>query len=626
MPLEKTTNRWSYTGNGVTTAFTYDNVIFAATDMLVFLDGVLQGSGYTVDGVGDPDGGNVNFTVPPANLAEIVLLRAVPYTQPEDLVNNQPVDYEVVEVALNRATVLIQQLVDDGLRKMRLADGDPALALAELPTLSSLAGLLLGFDSSDPPAPVGVAITAANPNLDTLLSTLQEGHLLVYDNSQSKWVNSHTVTAALTMRSADPAGAAAPLFGLFRDSVSPAVADLLGALQFPGRNAAAEKTTYGQITAEIVDPADGAEAGGLIFEAIVAGALTELFRGRKGIFTPGALGGDKLADSINAGKFYTHGNLLLPKWHGAGLEMSRNGVSPDTVLDIAAGEVVDDTQSDLIVNAAVLSKVIEAIFVAGDDNGGLVDAAEIVADNTISFDNATSKILGAALPAGFLNSEKVIVEDSASNDQAFSITATGAGELTVSPAPTTEAAGASITLHRLRKAEAYHVYLIRNPSTGAGDAIYSRLMVPTLPAGFTQKARLGAWVTGGTALLLDITQRLDHFYHNTPIGDGNGSSSGVRTLRTLSVPTGLKLWPKTVVSYGLTATPETMIVTDPDEADVAPTASVHTLKNDGSTGGQTSSSTVLVMTDTQGRIGVRATNAAAIPLVTFGWEDPRWRI
>lgn len=56
MTVSNTTSRWAYTGDGATTAFAYGNLIFAATDLKVYVAGVLKtlSTHYTVSGVGTP--------------------------------------------------------------------------------------------------------------------------------------------------------------------------------------------------------------------------------------------------------------------------------------------------------------------------------------------------------------------------------------------------------------------------------------------------------------------------------------------------------------------------------------------------------------------------------------------
>jgi hypothetical protein len=66
------------------------------------------------------------------------------------------------------------------------------------------------------------------------------------------------------------------------------------------------------------------------------------------------------------------------------------------------------------------------------------------AASTISFDNSTAQIRDSGnglLTAGFLVGDKVYAFGTATNNTSFTVTVAAAGALTVTPAPTTEAAG-----------------------------------------------------------------------------------------------------------------------------------------------------------------------------------------
>ncbi|WP_368647811.1 hypothetical protein [Castellaniella ginsengisoli] len=64
----------THVGNGVTTQFAYSFLCFDKVDFKVFIDLVLvDPSEYTVDGLGNPNGGMVTFTTPPANGVSVIL-------------------------------------------------------------------------------------------------------------------------------------------------------------------------------------------------------------------------------------------------------------------------------------------------------------------------------------------------------------------------------------------------------------------------------------------------------------------------------------------------------------------------------------------------------------------------
>lgn len=111
MTVSSTINSISYTGNGVLTTFAYPLKIFADTDLQVYVNGVLKTltTDYTVTGVGNVGGGNVVFGVAPAAVA-ITIKRVVATTQLTDYVAGDSFPAETHEAALDRLTMICQQL------------------------------------------------------------------------------------------------------------------------------------------------------------------------------------------------------------------------------------------------------------------------------------------------------------------------------------------------------------------------------------------------------------------------------------------------------------------------------------------------------------------------------------
>ena len=66
MSVPEQTTFTSSTANGVTTVF-LTVLIADEADLTVELDGVVQTVGFTISGVGSPSGGNITFSVAPAN-------------------------------------------------------------------------------------------------------------------------------------------------------------------------------------------------------------------------------------------------------------------------------------------------------------------------------------------------------------------------------------------------------------------------------------------------------------------------------------------------------------------------------------------------------------------------------
>lgn len=151
MTVPSQTNRDQQSGNGVTTAFTVPFRILDQTHLRVLLtvDGVTTEqtltTHYTVSGVGGAST-TVTFVSAPASGSTITFLRNVPLTQETDYVPNDPFPAESHEQALDKLTMIAQQLAEEIDRSLRLPID--STASAELPTLEPLAPLVVNADGT----------------------------------------------------------------------------------------------------------------------------------------------------------------------------------------------------------------------------------------------------------------------------------------------------------------------------------------------------------------------------------------------------------------------------------------------------------------------------------------------
>lgn len=136
MTLSSTTTRAGYTANGVLTAFAYPFRIDDEDHIEVYLDDVLQASGYSLSGVGNDSGGNVTFSSAPADGTDVTVIRAVPLTQPTDLPTQGPLDTAAIERRFDQIVMLAQQLRELIDRSLVLPPSAGALGL-ELPALEA---------------------------------------------------------------------------------------------------------------------------------------------------------------------------------------------------------------------------------------------------------------------------------------------------------------------------------------------------------------------------------------------------------------------------------------------------------------------------------------------------------
>jgi microcystin-dependent protein len=118
-----------YLGDGVTTAFPYTFLIFAATDLRVSQDDVLLtlNTHYTVSGVGQFTGGSVTLVVAPADGSTLKIRSDVPITQGTSFPEGYRFPARAVETAFDRLTVVTRQLADRFRRT--LVSAEPASVL-----------------------------------------------------------------------------------------------------------------------------------------------------------------------------------------------------------------------------------------------------------------------------------------------------------------------------------------------------------------------------------------------------------------------------------------------------------------------------------------------------------------
>lgn len=136
MTISATTLRKSFTGDGSTTAFSFDKRFLANADLKVYQEGTLKtiATHYTVTGAGNSGGGTVTFVTAPALNDEIVIINDPSNTQSLDLVANDPFPAESLEAVLDRLTLQIQRCRDLISRSVVLSDTDLASASTALPT------------------------------------------------------------------------------------------------------------------------------------------------------------------------------------------------------------------------------------------------------------------------------------------------------------------------------------------------------------------------------------------------------------------------------------------------------------------------------------------------------------
>lgn len=311
----------SYAGDGTTTSFPVAFYFLDAAHVKAILREGDSGeetmwsqpADFAVSGAGDAAGGNLIAGIAPPSGSTLVIYREVPATQETDYVENDPFPAESHERALDKLTMIAQQLGREITRSFRLKISDPTESI-ELPDVEMRKGKYLFFDPASGAPSVAGVVTAGS----LVVSAFWQGLLDENNAAASRALldaaglgEANVFTAAEQMLRATEGDAdAGPILRLFRDSASPAAFDSCGALSFDGRNGAAAQKTIGNLIGQWLDVAAGSEDGQILFQTMVAGALANQMTVGSGLAMNGATGGALGNGTLNAQAYFVNGAAL----------------------------------------------------------------------------------------------------------------------------------------------------------------------------------------------------------------------------------------------------------------------------------------------------------------------------
>jgi hypothetical protein len=585
MTVSSSTSRISYAGNGSETIFAFPYYFLAEADLVVVRRDDATGaettlaldSDYTVTGAGMAAGGAVTTVTPPAAGETLTLRRVVSLTQSTDFVANDPLDAEVLERAVDRATMADQQLQEQADRAIKLPVGDSTGLSTVLPAAAIRASKNFGFNAAGEPIAVDppvvsstdlvVVANTAPPHANGRLwvDTGTVGYLIVKQSDGTDWAELWRVDIAanaflhqteIKTVSSDTGAGEGPILTLDRASASPAASDLLGAVAFQGRSTSAAARAYAKLVARITDPTNGSEDALLLFQTIVAGALATRLTLGQGLVVGAPAGGDPGTGKLNAEELQVGGVAVggMPRSYLAGLGLANNATDPSNDIDIASGAArADDNGADLVL-AAGITKRLDASWAVGTSQGGLDTGSK--ASNTW-----------------------------------------------------------------------YHVWLIKRSDTGVVDALLSTsASAPVMPANYTKKRRIGAVRTDGSGNILGFNQFGDEFLWFDPPLDLDANSTTTAALIALAVPTGVKV--RAIVNILSPNPGAAQYVSSPDATDelasltAAPLGTL-LISATGITVGTAGPS--IIRTNSSAQIRYRATSTAILRISTLGWIDRRGR-
>jgi hypothetical protein len=155
MTVSSSTNKVSYSGNGSLTTFAYTFKIFDKGDLTVILRAANGAetvqtitTHYTVTGVGDAGGGNVEFVTAPASGVTVVILRELALEQGLDLVPNDPFPAQSLEESLDKLTFMVQQHEEELSRAIKASKTNVIAGSEFTISAADRANKVFSFDAS----------------------------------------------------------------------------------------------------------------------------------------------------------------------------------------------------------------------------------------------------------------------------------------------------------------------------------------------------------------------------------------------------------------------------------------------------------------------------------------------
>lgn len=182
MTISTTESKISYNGNGTTTVFAFPYRFLANGDLVVIrvaANGtettLVLNTDYTITGADSDDGGSITCTVAPASGTRLVIYRSVALTQETDYISGDAFPAETHERALDRLTMISQQLQEGLDRSAKL----PVTSTADADAL--VADLIRLADSADNIDTVADDITNINAVASDLLEPVSEINTVAVD-------------------------------------------------------------------------------------------------------------------------------------------------------------------------------------------------------------------------------------------------------------------------------------------------------------------------------------------------------------------------------------------------------------------------------------------------------------
>ena len=400
MTVTTSTNKRTYTGDASTTAFAYNFKILASTDLKVYTRLIAspytetlqtETTHYSVSGVGAAGGGTVTMVSAPASTLQLIIVRAVPQTQLTDYTANDAFPAETHEEALDRLAMIVQDQQEVLDRTLKTSKTVTDLTTPEfVDPAAARASKFLGFSSD------GAELQVSDgPLVDTEITSAADAHVLIYDNSDSRWENK-AVSGDIAITAAGVVSIASGVIVNADVSGSAAIAD----------SKLATISTADKVSGAAIQ-VDGATDGTSITIAntdkflIDDGGTTKYVNASQvNSYVSASVAADDIATGDAAASFETSSGAVVVDSQastttidghtGVTVQSSSSGdilldSAADVVLDAAGNDItlkaagttfgaLTNSSSDLVITASVEDK---DILFKGDDGGSAITALSL---------------------------------------------------------------------------------------------------------------------------------------------------------------------------------------------------------------------------------------------------------
>ncbi len=149
--------------NGTQTEFEFPFPVFASEDVVVYLNGARQVSGFDIIGAGNTSGGTVVFDSAPANGMTVTIERRMAFERLTDFIEGGDFSAQAINTELDYLVAGLQQVSRDQSGMLKYSDGENA-SNKVLPSRSIRAHKALGFDGNGDPVAVTLEGSMAAPD------------------------------------------------------------------------------------------------------------------------------------------------------------------------------------------------------------------------------------------------------------------------------------------------------------------------------------------------------------------------------------------------------------------------------------------------------------------------------